>query len=75
MSGANSAGLGSRPRSGSNNANLGGPGMRLKTMTGTVAFLYGDRGFIKSDGEEENFFFWKKFNHIDRGDEVSFQLP
>ena len=74
LSGANSAGLGSRSRTGSDNANLGGSGMRLKAMTGTVAFLYGVRGFIKSDGEKEDFFFWNNFNGINRGDKVSFQF-
>ena len=54
--------------------NRGGHGPRFHSMTETVAYCSGDRGFIKHDEGGSYFFFWTNGNDIKWGDKVNFQF-
>ena len=43
-------------------------------MTGTVAYCFGDHGYIKPDQEGEDFFFWTNGSDFKWGDNVKFQF-
>ena len=43
-------------------------------MAGAVAYLSGDRGYIRPDEGGEHFFFWARGNGIKLGDKVNFQF-
>ena len=59
---------------GAGDASRNRPGVRVRSMTGRVAYLGGDRGYIKSDEGGEDFFFWVRGNGIRWGDKVDFKF-